>query len=182
MIDQILRSPLKLCRIATRHPFFAVLLLSTTLNALAPCSAQARDMHARFGIGYNGAFANTDKANGVPGVSFKYGFTPDLAIAAIIGISTAEPSNSVTAVKLFKNVFFENNLNFYFTLGGGVVNAEDNSGAEFITALGAEFFIPGIESLGLSFETGVSFTNLSGSFVLNTLGASILNAGVHFYF
>jgi hypothetical protein len=39
-----------------------------------------------------------------------------------------------------------------------------------------------VESLSFSMETGASFDNLSGSFVIETLGVSFLNAGMHFYF
>ena len=42
--------------------------------------------------------------------------------------------------------------------------------------------MPGVESLGLTVETGASFGNLSGSFVLRTMGVSFLDAGIHFYF
>jgi hypothetical protein len=31
-------------------------------------------------------------------------------------------------------------------------------------------------------ETGASFHNLTGTFVLRTMGISFLNAGIHFYF
>ena len=47
---------------------------------------------------------------------------------------------------------------------------------------GVEAFIPGIESLGFSMETGASFNNLSGSYAVQTMGVSFLNAGMHFYF
>jgi hypothetical protein len=149
---------------------------------LAPPLASARDLQGRLGLGYNSEFANATAANGVPGVSIKYGFTRDIATEVIVGVATTNPGNSVTALKFFKNLFYETNLNFYFMLGGGILSASNNSGAEFIGGFGAEFFIPGIESLGFSMETGASFDNLGGSFVLKTLGVSFLNAGMHFYF
>ena len=115
-------------------------------------------------------------------MSAKYAFTKDIAGELIVGLSTASPVNSVDAVKFFKNVFLETNLNFYFMLGGGLVSANSHSGAEFLAGLGLEFFIPGLESLGFAVETGGSFDNVSGSFALKTLGVSFLDAGIHFYF
>ena len=56
------------------------------------------------------------------------------------------------------------------------------SGIELMTGFGTEFFIPGIESLGFAVETGGTFDNLTGSFILRTLGVSFLDAGIHFYF
>jgi len=146
--------------------------------------AHARDMHGRFGVGYNGQFSNNSSTilGGVPGLSIKYGLTRDIAAAAIVGASTASPTNFVGGAKFFKNIFFETNLNFYFMLGGAVVAANSETGADFLGGLGTEFFIPGLESLGFSVETGVSFSNITGSFILKTMGVSFLEAGIHFYF
>lgn len=144
--------------------------------------ALGRDLQGRLGIGYNAEFVNYTETNGVPAVSLKYGLTRDMALEAIVGVATTHPSNSVAGVKLFKNIFYETNLNFYGMLGGGILSGNGSSGSEFLAGFGAEFFIPGIESLGLSMETGASFDNLSGSFALRTLGVSFLNAGMHFYF
>jgi hypothetical protein len=139
-------------------------------------------MQGRLGLGYNSQFASSSAQNGVPGVSLKYGLTRDIAAEGVVGVATTNPGNSVFGIKFFKNLFFETNLNFYFMLGGGVLSAANESAAEFLGGFGAEFFIPGVESLGFSVETGASFNNLTGSFALRTMGVSFLNAGIHFYF
>lgn len=154
--------------------------LAIVLAGTSP--AQAKELQGRLGLGYNSQFANSTSADRVPGISFKYGLTRDIAVAGILGISTGSPSNTVTGIKFFKNLFYETNLNFYFLLGAALLNANSRSGAEFLGGFGAEFFIPGIESLGFSVETGGSFSNISGSFVLKTMGVSFLDAGIHFYF
>jgi len=149
---------------------------------------EAREMQGRLGLGYNAEFANLNYPNGVPGISFKYGLTRDIAAEAVVSLNTSTPTNSATAIKLFKNIFYETNLNFYFMLGAGILSAQpvgatsNNTGAEFLGGLGAEFFIPGIESLGFAMETGGEFDNLGGTFGLRTIGFSFLNAGIHFYF
>ncbi len=161
----------------------ANLLFLVLINTfLALPDASARDLHGRFGLGYNSEFSNFKSENGIPGISVKYGFTRDFTGEVITGIGTTTPTNYVYAVKFHKNIFYETNLNFYFFLGGGLVGASTKSGAEFLTGFGVEFFIPGIESVGLSMETGGSMNNLSGSFVFQTMGVSFLNAGMHFYF
>lgn len=142
----------------------------------------ARDLHGRIGLGYNAEFANLQKQNGAPGLSIKYGMTRDIAVEGVLSLATTNPANSATAIKFFKNIFFETNLNFYFMIGGGILNAEKKSGAEILGGFGAEYFIPGVDSLGMSMETGVSFNNISGTYALRTLGFSFLNAGMHFYF
>lgn len=172
-------------RFSTLHipspPTLAVLAFVALMMA-AP-AAFARDLQGRLGLGYNAEFSNFQLQHGVPGVSLKYGFTRDLGAELIVGVSTASPTNSVTGVKFFKNLFYETNLNFYFMVGGAILSAETRSGAELLGGFGAEFFIPGVDSLGFAMETGASFENLTtGTFALKTLGVSFLNAGIHFYF
>src|SRR5687767_3373568 len=116
-----------------------VLLL---LSLAWPSLAHSREMQGRLGLGYNAEFANTRAVDGVPAISIKYGLSRDIAVEGVVGVATSDPANSVTAIKFFKNLFFETNLNFYFMLGGGIVSAGGTSGAEFLGGFGAEFFIP----------------------------------------
>lgn len=164
----------------TQKSFLAVLFLFVTL--LVADKSFARDMQGRFGLGYNGQWANATAMNGVPGISVKYSFTRDIATELVGGVATSAPSNSVVGLKFFKNIFFENNLNFYFMVGAGLLSGGGLVAAQFLTGFGAEFFIPGIESLGLAIETGASLDNLSGGFIVKTMGVNFLNAGIHFYF
>jgi hypothetical protein len=138
-------------------------------------------MQGRLGLGYNSEFANS-AVQRVPGISIKYGLTRDIAAEAVGGFATSSPANTVAGLKFFKNVFYETNLNFYFMAGGAILSAGGKSGAQFLGGLGAEFFVPGLESLGFAMETGASFDNVTGSFVLRSLGVSFLDAGIHFYF
>ncbi len=155
--------------------------LSVMLGALS-ASAYARDLQGRPGFGFNDEFGNPDQGGTIPSVSVKYGLTKDLAVEGIIGFSTGSPHKSDVAAKFYKNLLYETNLNFYYFAGVGIVGENNNSGAQFITGLGVEFFIPGIESLGFAMEAGADMDNLSGSYSLRTLGVSFLNAGMHFYF
>ena len=170
--------------IASRQVFVGALgflALSLGLGLVNP--AWARDLQGRLGVGYNSEFANSVVASPLPGFSIKYALSRDLALEAVVGSKTSSPTNTVTAAKLFKNLFLETNLNFYAALGGALVGANSKTGAEFLGVLGAEFFIPGVESLGFSFETGGSLHNLTNnSFSFRTLGVSFLDAGMHFYF
>jgi hypothetical protein len=156
--------------------FFALLV------TLMP-RAEARDLQGRLGLGFNAQFANQREVNGrVPAISAKYAVTKDIAFEGIIGLATTTPGNSVVAMKFFKTLFFENNLNFYTMLAGGLVTANATSGIDLQGGFGTEFFIPGLESVGFSFELGGELTNLSGSMVFRTMGASFLDAGMRFYF
>lgn len=163
--------------------FLGVLLTVSGVVFLSGEPAFARDLHGRLGLGYNAQFANyRESGSQVPGVALKYAFTKDLAIEGVVGVATTKPGNSVIGLKFFKNIFFETNLNFYFMAAGGLVTANHKSGADFQSGFGAEFFIPGLESIGISMEVGGQLTNITGSFVFRTLGASFLHAGMRFYF
>lgn len=154
-----------------------------SLCLLTASETFARDLQGRVGLGYNAQFSNTREVNGdVPAIALKYAFTKDIAMEGVLGIATTKPSNSVVGAKLFKNLFFEQNLNFYFMAAAGLVTANNNSGTDFQGGFGAEFFIPGVDSLGISMEVGGEFTNITGSYVFRTFGASFLNAGMRFYF
>ena len=156
---------------------FLVLILSNT--------AHSKELFGRIGLGYNAQFAQTSTTNGVPAISFKYGMNPRTMIEGIGGFYSGTGGTGVAALKIMQTLHSESYINFYFLFGGGFVSALSKSGTEFLGGLGTEFFIPGVDSVGISFEAGLAFENLtaaSGSFVLETFGASFLNAGMHFYF
>lgn len=154
---------------------FKSLIVVFVLFFAAP--SWAKDLSGRVGLGFINEFSN-----GVPAISLKYGMSKDIHWLAAFGVDTKTPTKTVAAGKFFKNIFYETNLNFYGTLGFAYLK-DEKSGIEVLAALGAEFFIPGIDSLGLSFEAGVSAGNSRGdSFSVRTIGYTFLNAGMHFYF
>lgn len=157
-------------------------LLAFSFPLILSQSVLARDLQGRLGLGYNDEFVNFDGVGGVPAISLKYGTTREFAIEGIVGLSTANPHSSVVGGKVYKNIFYETSLNFYFTTGIASISALNQSGVQIIGGFGAEAFIPDLESLGFSMETGGSLDNISGSFAFRTLGVSFLNAGIHFYF
>jgi hypothetical protein len=164
--------------------FLPAMALATSLFTPIFCEhAHAKDLSGRLGIGFNGQFATRSPFSyqDIPALSAKYAINRDLAFAAIIGINTTDPSGYTLGGKVFKNIFFENNLNFYVA-GALALLKRDETGFEGQALFGTEVFIPGIESLGLSFEAGLAMGNSSGSFEIRTVGYTFLHAGVHFYF
>lgn len=146
---------------------------------------QAKELVGRVGLGYNAQFANTQLTNGVPALSIKYGMAPRSMIEVIGGFYSGSGGSGVAALKYMYSLHTESYVNFYFLMGGGFVSANQRTGTEWIGGLGTEFFIPGIDSVGMSFETGMSFENLTptnGNFIVKTFGVSFINAGMHFYF
>jgi hypothetical protein len=170
------------------------------LNLLVPITgfglafeheAEARDLHGRFGLGYNSQFANanpTFEPFAAPALSFKYGATKNFHMQLIAGATTSNPVNAVVGAKFYGVIFNEPNMNFYGMFGGafvagGTTASGSRLGFDVLAGFGAEFFIPGVDSLGFSFETGARVENVtSGTVTVATMGVNILSAGVHFYF
>ncbi len=152
-------------------------IVIATLLFIAVPAAHSKDLSGRVGFGFINQFAS-----GVPSLSLKYGMSKDIHWLATFGVDTSSPTRVVAGGKFFKNLFYETSLNFYATLGLAYVS-DVQAGIESLAALGAEFFIPGIDSLGLSFEAGIGVGNSRGeSIALRTIGQTFLHAGMHFYF
>lgn len=146
---------------------------------------QARELLGRAGLGYNAQFSNADRNGHTPAMSLKYAFAPRSALEVVAGFYSGTAGDGVVALKYCRTIRSENYVNFYFPLGLGYLTSRGTSGIEILGGLGAEFFIPGVDSVGMSFEAGLSGETISsgtGSFVLKTFGASFLNAGMHYYF
>jgi hypothetical protein len=160
---------------------FLISFLTVMIVFAAP--SEAKELYGRFGLGYNAQFANTQQKNGVSAISVKWGVSPRTMIEMVGGFYSGPDGSGVAALKYMRTLHSESYANFYFLLGGGLVSANHQSGSEFLGGFGAEFFIPGVDNIGISFETGASIENLtSTSFVIKTFGISFVHAGMHFYF
>ena len=153
------------------------------------CSqAMAVNLSDRIGLGYSNAFLSDD----LDSVQVKYSPTNSLSIVGALGINTQDNDSTFGfAAKAHKIIFHETNLNFY--LGGHAafvsqeVTAFNNtstteSGVEFAVLAGVEFFIPGLENLGITFETGFGLSSLGEGITFKTVALHPLQAGMIFYF
>jgi hypothetical protein len=148
----------------------------------------AKDLNHRLGIGYADQMAVD-----VPSISAKYWTSPDLGFSADLGIKTGDTDSAFgILVKAYKVIFPEENMNFYMGGGAGLISqkistakggdGKNDSGFELMAFIGAEFFLPGLESLALSFEAGVGVVSIRSDSEFRTIGHSPLNAGMIFYF
>ena len=58
--------------------------------------------------------------------------------------------------------------------------AEDATGFQLDLTMGSEFNFAGLDSIGFSFEFGVSVYQLT-DFIFETVGNNFIVAGIHFY-
>ncbi len=171
-----------------RNLFFT--LLMTFVCFAKP--AVAKDMTSRLGVGYASNFS----ISSMPSVAVKYYATQDLAVSLALGIdtnttnSTGGQSNFGFGARLYKTIFPEDNLNFYMGAGAGLISmapssgsaGTTNSGFELAGFCGAEFFIPGMDSIGFNFTAGIGITSTSAGVRFRTIGEHPLMAGMFFYF
>ena len=161
------------------------IFLLTLLNLSTTSIAEAKDLFGRLGIGYNAQFTSTAVTNGAPAISIKYGIAPRSMLGLVAGYYSGTNGSGVAALKYMQDIHSESYANFYSLFGLGRVSVAEKSGTEVLAGLGSEFFIPGVDRVGFSFETGLSVENISsgsGSFILKTFGVSFIHAGMHFYF
>ncbi len=158
----------------------AVLLVSTTTFA--------KDLTHRLGVGYANQMAVE-----VPSLSVKYWANSELGFSADLGIKTGGDNSAFgILVKAYKVIFPEENLNFYMGGGAGLISQKistahggsgnNDSGFELMAFLGAEFFLPGLDSLSFTLEAGVGVVSIRSDSEFRTIGHSPLNAGMLFYF
>jgi hypothetical protein len=133
-------------------------------------------------IGRMGVGMTNQLVADITAISFKVHRSRSLSMGALIGIDANSDSVDYGAgLKMYKMIFEEPHLNFF---GGGMlalINVDDESGYQVDLTLGSEFHLPGVESIGFSFEFGVSINKLDDSTHFQTVGYNFIVAAVHFY-
>lgn len=144
--------------------------------------SQAKDLTHRLGVGFKN---NTSVS--IPSVAGVYYADKDLAYTASVGIDTMK-NNSATqlSVGLRSMVFYENNLNCYWSGQVGVINTDNtvsgrNSGVELLALGGVEFFFTGLDNLAFTAEAGVGISTLNSTRTYTT-ALDPIKAGIIFYF
>jgi hypothetical protein len=159
-----------------------LVLLALCLLFLTPFtpSAQALEKTNRLGIGMTNQLKNE-----FPALSFKIQKSKTFALGGMLGLSTSDKEGGYGAgVKFYRNIFDEPQLNFYVSgmlgLLSNKINGTGQSGFQVDLSLGSEFHLSGLNSIGFSFEFGVS-ANKKKDFVFETIGNNFVVAGIHFY-
>lgn len=146
--------------------------------------AEAKDLTNRLGVGYSDQFG---VSGGLPSVAVRYFVNTDLALGAALGVDTEKNASKFGfAAKVMRIIFHEDNMNFYMGASAGLISREkaghNDSGFDLSGFGGGEFFLPGLDSLGFSFEMGVGVASISSEVRFRTIGDHPFRAGMTFYF
>lgn len=153
---------------------FLVLLLTSS-------TAWALNKSGRMGVGLSNQLVND-----LPALSLKIQQNRYFALGGLLAFRSNEDNTLYGAgLRLYRIIFEEDLLNFYMagTLAS-LTYEEDNkakSGYQFDGTMGTEFHIQGIESIGFSFEFGLSYNQGPEGRSFETLGNNFLKSAVHFY-
>ncbi len=160
----------------------AVLITALSLGLLLPAQAQAKDLRQRVGLGFSNQFGHLSS------LSVKYGMptnNPAVNIQAqLVGgyslLNNTTPAWFVGGRGLYGFVA-EDNMNLYLAAGVGYKADGVDNALRIQPALGAEFFLFGLENLGLSAECGVDLDLLGPGVDTYTFGGAAA-VGAHYYF
>jgi predicted GNAT superfamily acetyltransferase len=164
--------------VLARKVFLFLAILSST--AIIPDKAQALEKTGRLGVGMTNQLKND-----FPAFSFKMQKSRSFAYGGMVGVSSNDNGGGYgVGLKLYRNIFDEPQLNFYMAGTGALlsnkINKKSTSGFQFDLSFGSEFHFVGLNSLGFSFEFGVSAYKQE-NFVFQTLGNHFVVSGIHFY-
>lgn len=147
--------------------------------------AFSADLRGRMGIG-----ATNQLANEIPAISFKVQKSKTFALGGLVGFKSDQDNTLYGAgIKFYRIIFDEPQLNFYlaglFATETYLDEEKDDvkSGFQIDGTMGTEFHFSGLESIGFSFEFGLSARNVDAKrgTSFETLGDQFLKAAVHFY-
>jgi hypothetical protein len=158
--------------------------LSLLLLLLLPSGAQARDLRGRLGIGFNNNFSS------LTSISVKYGIptnkeTLNLQVQAVVGFAFLKDQDDrfFAGGRVLVPILAEDNLNLYTAIGAGYVRFHDSKqGLRASAVVGVEFFLFGLENLGLSAEFGLSLDVGNQILDVQTTAGTAAAVGVHYYF
>lgn len=158
-----------------------VALALCLVTVIFAAQGEAKELTNRLGVG-----VKSHSALDLAQLAAVYYIAPDVSISGGLGIDTQEDySKFAFNAGIRRIVFKEDNMNFYMGGTAGLVNFETagkkESGFELNALFGAEFFLPGLDSLAFTFEGGVGIIS-ADNVRFRTVADGPFNAGMIFYF
>lgn len=165
-----------------KKPFliFTAIFIANFIG-VAP-QALSKELTSRLGVGYKNQFSVD-----LPSLAAQYYPNNEIGLSGTLGLATGNDNSKFGLMfRIHRIVFPEERMNFYMGAGAGLLSSKvgttNDSGFELQGFVGGEFFLPGLDSLGISFEAGVGIVSVSSGVTFRTMGDSPLRAGMIFYF
>ncbi len=148
----------------------------------------SKDLTSRLGVGIK-----NNNSQDLPALATVYYPNANFGVTGSLGLDTEKNASKFSLNGGLRRILFrEEHMNFYFGGQLGLVNyegpnsdspsaLEKQSGFELAGIFGAEFFLPGLDSLAFTFEGGVGITSMK-EVRFRTIGDHPLRAGLIFYF
>ncbi len=145
-------------------------------------TAEAKDLRGRFGAGFNQQFGH------VSAFSVRYALPTtshavNIQLEGNFGLDTATESEGGRSVfsggRLLYGFVAEDNMTLFAAGGVGILTESDANTVRFQPAMGADFFLFGLDNLGFTVEWGLNL-DTGGSPGLES--AAAMGAGVHYWF
>ncbi len=154
------------------HGIFSLVLVLGSASL-----AGARPAEGRFGFGVSHIGPGQ-----VPQISVAWKGSQASSFHAHTGFSTQDAASRFDlGVQFNRNLFIEENQDFYFYLGGALSSRQQagvgQSGYVLSAGAGSEIFLSGLPNFGLNFSGGFALSSVGGT-QLDTRGAF----GLHYYF
>jgi len=143
----------------------------------SPSSAFAQDSNgsktARFGFGVSDISTNNP-----PQISLSWKASDAATFSAHTGLRNGSSSDFFEfGARFMRNLFVEENQDFFFFLGGGLATSSGQSGYKLEAGAGSEVFLAGLPNFGMHFLAGFGLSTVS-----STALQSIVSFGLHYYF
>ena len=144
-------------------------------------SAHAKDLRGRFGAGFNQQFGH------VSAFSVRYALPTtshavNIQLEGNFGLDTAtetEGRSVFSGGRLLYGFVAEDNMTLFAAGGIGILTESEANTVRIQPAMGADFFLFGLDNLGFTVEWGLNL-DTGGSPGLET--AAAMGAGVHYWF
>lgn len=146
-------------------------------------TSYALSLMGRLGVGMSDHLATNMKT-----LSLKLQNSRVSALGGSFGIDTSEDGSFYAlGLKYYQLIYEEPQLNFYSAAGVNIFTYKNTSkdstesGYQLDGLFGSEFSFQGLESIGFSFEFGVSVFNIQEETHIATTGSNFLKSAIHFY-
>jgi hypothetical protein len=142
-------------------------------------NANAYSLIGRLGLGTSNQFQTTTD---MQALTVKVQRSRRTSIGALMAVSAnSGTTNYGFGLKVYRIIYDEPQLNFYSAFMFGIVSENDSTGYQADATFGTEFHFQGIESIGFSFEFGISLNKYDSGTTFETVGLNLVQAAVHFY-